>query len=312
MPEKARPNHLEDVKWLDDVHEVLHPISQAQPLFVRVVNVREGVIPAPSVPFPERHPYCEMSFNIEGELVQFIASEKVNRSAGDVMLLPPGTPHYAMRHSYPQRSITAHLLPILLLEMGPEGDGSKILNSFTTKQTASERVIRPPRDLKEMLGSHFEQMGTESANRELGWEFRLRALLMESLVALIRWEKTSGASPASTTHHIQWDIIETALRYMREHFTEQLYVHNIAEFVGMSASSLQATFRQGIGMSCMQYLRAFRISQAKAALSEPNARVTVIAYAVGFDTLSNFNTSFRSLIGMSPSEYVRSVHQKRD
>ena len=87
-------------------------------------------------------------------------------------------------------------------------------------------------------------------------------------------------------------------------------MQDIAKFVGMSTTSLQATFRQGIGMSCMQYLRAFRVSQAKAALAQPNARVTVVAYEVGFDTLSNFNASFRSAIGMSPSEYLQSIRRK--
>ena len=310
MPGKARPTPLEDVEWLDDVHEVLHPLSQAHPLFVRVVNVRKGAIPAPTVPFPERHPYCEMSFNIEGEVEQFIGSEKVVRRPGDVMLLPPGTPHYAMLHSYPHRSITIYLLPVLLLEMGPEGDGCGILTRFTAEQPIGDRVIRPPRDLTKKLGDQFAQMAAESKTREFGWEFRLRALLMDSLVALIRWEKSSGARPAGATDHIHWDIIETALRYIREHFSEPLYVQDIAKFVGMSTTSLQATFRQGIGMSCMQYLRAFRVSQAKAALAQPNARVTVVAYEVGFDTLSNFNASFRSAIGMSPSEYLQSIRRK--
>lgn len=310
MPEKSRPTPLKDVEWLGDVHEMLHPLSQAHPLFVRVVNVMKGVIPAPSEPFPERHPYCEMNFTIEGDPVQFIGSEQVVRRPGDVMLLAPGTPHYAVRHSYPHRGITIYLLPMLLLELGPEGDGCEILSRFTTEQPIGDRVIRPPHDLSKRLGKQFEQMAAESKSRGFGWEFRLRSLLMDSLVALMRWEKSSGKRPAAASDHIQWDVIENALRYIRENFAEQIYVQNIADFVGMNRTFLQATFRQGIGMSCMQYLRAFRVSQAKAALAQPNARVTVVAYAVGFDTLSNFNVSFRSLIGMSPREYLRSIRRK--
>jgi len=34
---------------------------------------------------------------------------------------------------------------MLLLEMGPEGDGARILSRFTAAQKIQDRVIRPPR-----------------------------------------------------------------------------------------------------------------------------------------------------------------------
>lgn len=311
MAKIAPPAPLEDVRWLSDVREVRHPIDQTHPLLVRAANIQTGTIPQPSVPFPEKHPYCEIGFLQEGNIVQFIGGEKISRSPGDIMVLGPGTPHYAIRHSFPQRSVTVHLLPILLFEMGPESDGAQILGRFTAPQTIRDRVIRPPMGMREILRKNFEQMAAESESRDLGWEFRLRALLMESLVSLVRWEKTAGKGPDRSRHQLNWSHIEKTLRYLHEHFSEPLYVQEIAASIGLTAGGLQAAFRKALGMSCVQYLRALRISHAKAQLSVPDARVTEIAFAVGFETLSHFNSSFRNLIGMSPSEYMRSVHGKR-
>lgn len=312
MAKKPTPAPLEDVNWLSDVREVRQPLDQAHPLFVRHVNIASGPVPEPSVPFPEKHPYCEISFNLEGNIVQFIEGEKVSRKAGDLMLLGPGTPHYAIRHSYPHRTVTVHLLPILLFEMGPQGDGAQILNRFTTAGTIADRVIRLPKKETAKLRENFEQMAIESVHRGLGWEFRLRALLMESLVTVVRWESAGNKHLTRPVPLLNWNQIEKTLRYMQEHYSEPLYVKQIASAIGLTPSSLQSAFQRALGMSCMQYLKALRLSHAKALLAGGDARVTEIALAVGFETLSHFNTSFRSSIGMSPTEYMRKIHRKSD
>ena len=76
-------------------------------------------------------------------------------------------------------------------------------------------------------------------------------------------------------------------------------------------SRLQAMFRDAFGMSCMQYLRYYRIWRATAMLCMTGARVTEVAFAVGFETLSHFNSSFKAITGFSPSDFMRSTVQKR-
>jgi AraC family transcriptional regulator len=57
-------------------------------------------------------------------------------------------------------------------------------------------------------------------------------------------------------------------------------------------------------MSCLQYLRSYRISQAAALLRLPDARVKEVGLSVGFETLSHFNISFHKFLGMSPTDYM--------
>lgn len=303
---------VEAVTWLNEVREVRHPIDLNRPLIVRQGNLRTGPpLPQPSVPFPERHPYCEIGINFEGRSVQLIGTERINRNTGDMLLIGPGTPHYATLLSYPQRWVTIHFLPILLFEMGPERDGARVLARFTAPQKIENRVLRPPAELMRGLSSRFKEMAVEFERYEVGSEFRLRALLMEILVDLLRWEESTGSVLSNNPTSLNWLQVEKTLRYIHEHYAEPLYVEQIARAVGLSVSRLQVTFREALGMSCVHYLRALRISHAKALLCAPEARVTEIALQAGFETLSHFNTSFRSLIGMSPTEYMRSQPQKR-
>jgi len=309
---KIPPTSFGSPDWISEVREVRHPISPNRPLWVRHAHIHSGgPIPQPSVPFPEQHPYCEFNFQFQGRGTQFIGTEQIEKRPGDLMLIGPGTPHNALYLEYPQRSATIHFLPMLLFEMGPEGDGALVLARFTAAQKIGERVLRLPRAMREELAEHFEQMVSEFETPQPGAELRLRALLMEALVAFMRWEVATGKAADRKQVAFHWEQVEKALRFIHENYAEPLYVEQIARATGLSASRLQAMFREALGMSCVQYLRTYRISHAKAMLCAPEARVTEVSLAVGFETLSHFNTSFRALIGMSPTAYIRSQDGKR-
>jgi AraC-like DNA-binding protein len=296
-----------EMEWLGHVREVRHPIDLNHPLRVGHVRITGGgALPRPSVPFPERHPYCEFSFLVEGRGEQFIGMEKVRRTPGDIMLIGPGVPHYGILQTYPSRVIVVHFLPVLLFEMGPGGDGARILGRLTASRAISQCVIRPPKALQTRLASLFEGMADEFDHPRLGSELCLRARLMDALVELLRWEDSAGRTVPDKTAASNWDQIEKILHFIYQHYAEPLYIEQIAREAGLSADSLHRLFRDAFGMSCVQYLRAYRISHAASLLCMPGARVTEVAFAVGFETLSHFNTSFRRFQGMSPSDYIRS------
>ena len=297
----------DETDWLGRVREVRHPIDLSHPL--RVAKNRPitdaGRQFQPFVPNPERHPYCEFSFALEGRWTQFIGMEKVERSHGDLMLLGPGIPHYATHRAYPIRAIAVHFLPLFLFELSPN-DGARILNRFTASRSISQRVIRPPRTLQKKIAEQFETMAEEFEHPKLGSDTCVRALLMDVLIKLLRWEESVGeAIPLGSTAS-KWVQIEKILHFIYKHYTEPLYIEQIAREVGLSTDSLHRLFHEAFGMSCVQYLRAYRISHAASLLSLPGARVTEVAPAVGFETLSHFNASFHRFKGMSPRDYIRS------
>lgn len=82
----------------------------------------------------------------------------------------------------------------------------------------------------------------------------------------------------------------------------------ICEKLRLSAKSLQSVFRSQ-GTSCHKYISDARLDEAGRRLSEPSlsARITDIAYDVGFDDLSYFSRSFRRKFGVSAREYRHSA-----
>ena len=59
-------------------------------------------------------------------------------------------------------------------------------------------------------------------------------------------------------------------------------------------------------MTFTEYVNRKRVEWAKVALLKPHARVTEVAFAVGYQSLSQFNRSFLKYAGESPTQ-----HRKR-
>ena len=62
-------------------------------------------------------------------------------------------------------------------------------------------------------------------------------------------------------------------------------------------------FKRNTGLTFTEFVNRARVEQAKRLLLKPQSRVTEVAYDVGFQSLSQFNRSFRRVTAQSPTEY---------
>ncbi|MEO6436289.1 MAG: AraC family transcriptional regulator [Tepidisphaeraceae bacterium] len=303
--------------YLTQVQDARPPLSERSPIWIRHGSVREGL----ASPTPERHPCCEFGIQLCGQGIELVGPEKAKRGPGDIFLAGPGLPHWIEITEYPLDYITVFFLPSLLIDSGPENDGLMILRRFTTAHSVDRRLLHPPRAMGDRLESGFRQMVEEWTQPRFGREVRLRVLLLDMLVTLLRWEQQSarsgkkaarvkpaapsvqGDGGAGSAH--AWHQVHRALEYLRDHFADPVYADDVAVAAGVSRSRLQSIFRATLGMSWGQYLRGYRIHQAAALLSSADCGVLDAAIAVGFETPSHFNATFRALMGVSPREYRR-------
>jgi len=62
-------------------------------------------------------------------------------------------------------------------------------------------------------------------------------------------------------------------------------------------------FHKATGLTFTDYVSRVRLEEARTRLLNPNLRVSEIAYDVGFQSLTQFNRTFKRVFGQSPSEY---------
>jgi AraC-like DNA-binding protein len=297
----ARPTRTPELSWLLDVTESRQPLSDDSPIWVRHGVVHEG----PPTPHPERHPYCEFGIVLEGKGISLVENEEAWRLPGDLFLLGPGIPHWGRINTFPLRFITVFFLPAVVVEMDPAKDGLRILRRFTARQSLGTRLVRPSRPLLTRLMPMFQEMATEFEQERFGREIRLRTLLMEMIVLLVRWEESKGITIGGNSADVDWRPVHKTLAHLRDHYTEPVYARDVARAAGLSESRLKTLFQEALGISWVKYLQGYRIHRAAALLSESTYNVTEAALAVGFESLSHFNATFRSFMGVSPRHYAR-------
>ena len=71
----------------------------------------------------------------------------------------------------------------------------------------------------------------------------------------------------------------------------------------MSSYYFCKVFKKSTGLNFTDYLSRVRVENAKRLLLNPNARVSEVAFDIGFTSITNFNRTFKQLVGQSPSDY---------
>jgi len=111
--------------------------------------------------------------------------------------------------------------------------------------------------------------------------------------------------PAETTPNHRAEPVEIwkARKFIEEYSGEELSLKQVAKAVNISANHLSEKFKEVTGVNFVEYIARIRFKNACELLRNPNQRISEIAFAVGFQSLSQFNRVFKKLAGKSPSRY---------
>jgi AraC-like DNA-binding protein len=90
---------------------------------------------------------------------------------------------------------------------------------------------------------------------------------------------------------------------------DNLSLNKLSESVCETENHISETLSQFLNTNFFQFVNGFRVEAAKMALEDRNKLVTSIAYDVGFNSKSTFNTAFKKIVGYSPSAYRKSISQ---
>lgn len=102
--------------------------------------------------------------------------------------------------------------------------------------------------------------------------------------------------------------VARARAIIAERYATPLTLHEIARAVNMSIFYFCKSFKRATGMTFTEYLARVRVERVKSLLLNPNTRISEAAYECGFQSLSQFNRTFRHVAGESPSAHRHRLH----
>jgi AraC-like DNA-binding protein/ligand-binding sensor protein len=114
------------------------------------------------------------------------------------------------------------------------------------------------------------------------------------------------------SQNVEPPLVIKAREYIEKHKTEELSLADVAKAAGSSVFHFCKVFHKATGLKFTDYVARVRLEDARNRLLNPNLRVSEIAYDVGFQSLTQFNRTFKRVFGQSPTKFrVRLSSGKR-
>lgn len=136
------------------------------------------------------------------------------------------------------------------------------------------------------------------------------SLLRLLLIDLLRNMRERPAVPDTqlpATRYAEQQTVDRLIRTISANVCHKLTLQELADSVHISVAYMHRLFQAQLGMSPGTYIAKIRIEESKLLLREGALSMGSIAEKMGFSSQQHFSRHFRTVTGMTPSEYVRSL-----
>ena len=137
-----------------------------------------------------------------------------------------------------------------------------------------------------------------------------RSLYYNILFLLVKDYRESEAAEKEIQDSRRLDALSKITTYMREHYTEDLKLSDLATLFGYSDAYLSRMFKKYAKVNFKSYLQEIRMAYAYRELMNTDYTISRIAMDNGFADSRAFSKEFRKRYGILPSEIKRGEQKK--
>jgi AraC-like DNA-binding protein len=244
------------------------------------------------------HSFFEICYAFTGRGEFKICGEMLELKQGDVFVAKPDEPHEIIADKTDPLGIyfwSYTLVPPAKRQAGTN-DIDTLLRAFL------ETSRRLNHDMAQMEGT-LELLTDEVVKREVGYSQVIHGLVTKLLLDTAR-AVTNVHVPATQLLRPLGDAaVDLMVRYLHDNYDRPVSVQDVAAQVHLSERHARRLFLESTGKTIKQYLTSLRLDVAKQRLLGEDVSVSEIAYAVGFNDVRHFSTTFRNVVGVTPSEF---------
>lgn len=247
-----------------------------------------------TMPRPHSHTGYELYYLLQGERVYFMNGKVYGAKKGDLIVVRPGDLHST---SSSQVEEFERILVNFSADFLEESD-QPILEQPPYQESA---LLHLP--LKEQAELERLLMGmlAECREQQPFYEAYVRNQLHELLIRVHRtgsWQEN-----ISEFQHPMHQKVSEIASYIHEHFREPLTLEQLSGRFYISPAYLSRVFLKLTGFHLSEYIRVVRVREAQTMLRLTKDKIQTIAEKVGFEHVSHFNKTFKSITGCSPLQY---------
>lgn len=265
--------------------------------------LREFKLPVFASPW-HFHPEVELTYIVQSRGRRFVGDSIAPFGPGDLVLVGANLPHF-WHNDIPARGAKPEAHSVVI-QFRPDDFGPGFF--ALPELTGVQRLIQAAGRGLQFAGRTRDAVAAVMLDmrRHSGLEQLIDLLTIFKL--LTQADDPCALSSAGFVPCLDeraGERINRAYQYIFKHFAGRLDHENIAQETGMSLSAFCHYFKRVTGRTLTDFITEVRVGRARRLLIETNDGIAQIAYASGFESLSNFNRCFHDLTGVSPREFRR-------
>ncbi|NLZ91816.1 MAG: helix-turn-helix transcriptional regulator [Clostridiales bacterium] len=153
----------------------------------------------------------------------------------------------------------------------------------------------------------ISQLEAESRNKQLGYRFILDCLSIEISVNMLRELKSNMPGMRELRKYTAKNEINTVIDYLWEDVNKEFSLDKLSRIANLSPYYLVRLFKDNTGKTPYAYYMDIKISKAIEYLRAGKHSMTEVSFILGFSSHSHFSSIFKKKVGMTPSDFIKSV-----
>lgn len=250
------------------------------------------------------HEELEIFYLRTGDLALQVGKKIYHLHAGDIALIPVGTPHGASMESDDPVDFYAFLVHISFL--------SSFENDLI-QQTYLSPIFLKGKDIAVIFSGDVEMQQRLLAMVELyrqealGFELHMKANLLALLGQMVQKEYALMETLGTQQYAGEW--IQKLFNYVQHNYQKPFSLKELAAATNMSEGYLCRSMKKLFHQTPMNLVNEYRLAQAVLLLEQTDQKISYIAEETGFANINRFTQEFKKCKGCTPREYRQNMKQ---
>ena len=251
-----------------------------------------------------QHNELQLSFIVEGEGTLIVGDTVNYYKKNDIIVIGSHLPHVFksnLNHGKKSHMITLFFAKDSFGKDFFELEELKELNAFFKRTTNGFLAI----SLKKQIATLFYKLDTSS---KLSRFMILLELL--KLLSVCKYKSLSSFVYEKKYSEIEGKRMQDVFEFTMSQFNSDITLNMIAQIANMTKTAFCKYFKKRTNKSYFRFLNELRIEHAcKLLFDNKSLGIADIAYQSGFKNISNFNRQFKTIKGVSPKTFRKTMLQ---
>ena len=254
------------------------------------------------------HPEPEISYVIQGSILQRLGKETRTVKAGEIYLIAPFEIHGI--EDFSEDAILRRVIfdPKAIAMTPTHFFQKNFVGPLSENQLKMPRCIPEDHPAYSVIRDKMLEL-KECRTYEPDYQSKRFGILMAICTALFPY--CHADTTQSRVQDPGNEAVRLTMRYINSYYRRKIDLQTLADEVHLHPNYLCALFKDYTGETVFQHLTRIRVESAAYCLRTDDLPISRVAELSGFNTESLFYQKFKEIMGVTPAAYKKAHREKQ-